>query len=116
MEKYAKRLIIEYSDGSTEDFDTFIAAVASGLIPTGKDSSSILYTAGEDFATLGMAHVAATPEVAVGLIVAFQEVVSRLIKNMPPDIIPNFLEAFLSLDHKTTEHYHESRSIEPKQG
>ncbi|GAH49026.1 unnamed protein product, partial [marine sediment metagenome] len=101
---------------STESFDIFMAAVAEGLIPAGKDGTDVLYVAGEGFRTQSMAHIAASPEVAVSLVQAIGRIVNSMIDTMPSEALPGFIEAILSLSSKETELYHEVKSVRLKKG
>ena len=115
--EHAVKLTVTYSDGSTEDFDTFMAAVVTGLIPVGKDDDgTILYTAGENLSSQGLAHIAATAEVSAVLIEASLAMIHKLVKNVPPEIAFGFLEALLTLSSEETEGYHDSRVVKRNQG
>lgn len=111
-DKHAVKLKVLYSDGSGEDYDVFIAAVADGLIVAGKDDDgSVLYAAGQGFTTWCMTHIAATPDVSVGLIKALQVMVQSMVDSLPPEIAPSFLEAMISLAGEKRQIYHNSKSI-----
>lgn len=114
-EKRATKLTVTFDDGSTEVFDNFVASVADGLIPTGKDDNGeVLYMASDKFAVKGIIHISATPEVTAGLATTTMKLVDDLILNMPPEIMLEFLEALLSLYSKRTTLYHEARSVEQR--
>jgi len=115
-EKYAVKLTVKFSDGSTENFDTFAAAVAEGLIPAGKDGDGVLYTAGEHLTTRGIACIRTTPDVAVGLIRCLHEIVESVIKNIPPELALPFLKALLTLDGESTVQYLRSESAGLNEG
>lgn len=116
-ERHAVKLTVTYSDGSTEDFDVFLATVASGLILSGKDEDGdVLYTAGKDLNTRGIAHITASPEVSVALALTSMRVVERIVDGMPPEAIPSWIEALLSLSSKATELYHVSKTVKLRHG
>lgn len=115
-DRYAVKLTVKFNDGSAEDFDIFLAVVATGLIPVGKEDCAILYTASGKFAAQSIAHVTATPEVAVGLVLAVESLVQNMIDSLPPEIAPKFLEALLLLNSKETELYHVAKSIKLRRG
>lgn len=115
-DRHSVKLTVTYSDGSTEDFDTFIAVVAAGLIPAGREGNNILYTAGENLSCNGMARIAATPEVAVALVKALLRIVFNMIDSMPPEIATSAINAMLSMRTEETELYKECRSVPRKQG
>lgn len=115
--RHAVRLAITYSDGSIEDFDNFMVAVARGLIASGRDDDgTILYTSGESLSTEGMAHIAATPEVNIALLKTVAALIRRGIEGLPPDQLPDFLTTLLSMTSEETEICNVNRSIERRQG
>ena len=117
-DKHAVKLTATYNDGSTEDFDTFIAAVAHGLMLAGKDndSNTILYTAGKEFYTQGIAHIGATPDVCAGLIRCMMTLIHSLIDNASPETATNLLAALLSMSSEKTIGYNVHKSVNLNQG
>jgi len=111
----ASKIVVTFEDGHTESFDTFIALVALGLTPVGKDGNSIIYMAEKGkLQTRAIAHVAAPIEVMAALVSSLTEVVKAVLSHSNPKESLDFLEAILSLEAGKTEEYTEVRTKEIK--
>lgn len=115
----AVKVTITFADGHTEDFDTFMASVAYGLIPAGKDEEdgTPFYMAEKGrFQSRSIVHVAASADVLVGLINAFLSTMTSLFKDIGPEEALKLLEAFDSMGHSVAERYGSTRTkrIDPK--
>ena len=115
-EKYAVKLSVTYSDGSIEDFDIFMASVASGLMPAGRDGDRILYTSGENLCVLCLANIAATPEVSAALVKGMMSLVSKFINAMPEEDALDFAQMFVSISNEETMIHNDFRKVNRNQG
>lgn len=113
-EHKAEKVVITFQDGHTESYDTFIALVALGLTPVGKDGNNIVYMAEEDkLQTRAIAHVAAPSEVIAALINSLTELIGNLLSQASPEEALSIMKAILSIKaEKIIEDYTEIRTKE----
>jgi len=111
--KKAEKVVITYQDGHTESFNTFIALVALGLTPVGKDGNDIIYMAEEGkLQTRAIAHVTAPIEVMAALVNSLTEIVETVISHSNPEEALDFMEAILSVGTGRVEEHTEIKTKE----
>lgn len=108
----AIKITVTYMDGHTTDFDTFAAAVATGLIPAGRDErGNCVYMAGKDgFQTAAIVHIYGGSEIMVGLV----KTLVRIINNVMPSDLEGLAPFMNALNHIETEVTEEHISVEEK--
>ncbi len=111
----AVKIDITFKDGHTESYDTFIALVALGLTPVGKDGNNIIYMAEESkLQTRAIAHVLAPIEVIAALVSSVNEIVKTTLLHSSPEEGLEFMEAMSSISARRIEEYTDIRSKEIK--
>ena len=106
------KLTITFGDGHAEDFDTFIAAIAQGLIPAGKANGVILYSApeeGPDCATFSM--ISADPAVVAGILMSMDSLADRIIESMDAGTAIAVSNAMANLNPKHIERFKDTAII-----
>jgi len=84
-EEEAVKMTITFTDGHTEDFDTFIAAVATGLTVFKVEEGRPIYMAEEGkFHTRGLMCIAGGTEIVAGLINTILGIIGVLIEKSGP--------------------------------
>ena len=92
------KLTVTFADGHTVDFDTFVAVVVDGLIPTGKENDMILYSASVDgFSCDTMASISADAPVVAGIIKALTDATKRIISDLDTGMAIQVAEAMSKL-------------------
>ena len=113
----ATKITITYANGHTEEFDTFLAVVASGLTPVGMEDGLPIYMAEEGkMQARGIAHVAADAEVIGALVNTFIETIKQLFSSAGPEEARNLMEAILSVKARRVETHTEYRIKDMKSG
>lgn len=90
---HVMKLTITYKDGHTEEYDTFMCAVATGMTPVGvaEDGLPIYIGEGKSLQTRAMAHVTASTEVMVSLINTFLHTIKETISELPKEAVLQLL-------------------------
>lgn len=109
----AEKLTVTYGDGHTEDFDVFMAVLASGLMIAGREGDRIFYSAAEEgFSCYSISAIAASSEVVVGLLKSLIELIAHLMEAVSPEMALEVLLALTSLSSGKTQLYLETKTIE----
>lgn len=117
-DKREPKLTITNPDGSTENPEVFIAVVARGLIPIGKEGERILYMAEEGFSVGIMCSIAASQEVVAALLEGLLRIAAGIIDTArdDPGALFEMLQTLESLRSKRTVVYEEKGIIRRKPG
>jgi len=113
----AEKVVITFQDGHTESYDTFIALVALGLTPVGKEGNSIVYMVEEGkLQTHALAHIAAPSEVVAALVNSFSELLDNLLSHAGPEGALEILGAILSVRSSRVKGHTEIKTKEIRLG
>ena len=112
------KMTITYQDGHTEDFDTFLAVVATGMIPVGVAGDGLpIYTGSEEsLHTRSMAHVSASSEVLASLINTVIHTISQTIGELPKRAAIQLLMGLRDIKTRSTDGHSsmDIREIDPR--
>lgn len=117
-EHHAVKMTITYQDGHTEDFDTFLAAIAIGLTQVGTaEDGCPVYMGEEGFSSRGITHVTASTEVVASLLQVVMDMVGGLLSSCSRNGALKLLLALESMDMKRGDSYSDisEKEIHPKE-
>ena len=103
----AVKITVTYDDGHTDDYDVFILAVATGLMPVDKIGNDIVYIPTDKFSTFGIACIKANTDVIVGLVRAINAIISNMVNSMDERGLLELMVSLGTLHGTESEKYSE---------